>query len=190
MSSLLESTKNTRALLPDSLKFIRSDVPDKITAQETQWLIDNGITTVIDLREESEYTARRCSLEGDAAFDYRHMPVTGGNAVPTSVEGVPQSYIKMADEYMESIIETIMNAPANVIYFCSAGKDRTGVVSAIILHRLGYSRRFIIDDYMQSGKNLMDMIEVYAARFPQACKAAMIPQERFMEAFLDHYCAR
>jgi len=190
MSSLLESTKNTRAILPDSMKFIRSDVPDKITANDIEWLISNGITTVIDLREESEYTERRCPLEDNTAFDYRHMPVTGGNAVPTSVEGVPQSYIKMADEYMESIVSTIMNAPTNVIYFCSAGKDRTGIVSAVILHKLGFSHEFIIEDYMQSGKNLMDMIEVYAARFPQVCKAAMVPQERFMQEFLDHYCAR
>lgn len=190
MSSLLESTKNTRAILPDSLRFIRSDVPDKITQRDIQWLIDNNITTVIDLREESEYTARRCPLEDNTAFDYRHMPVTGGNAVPTSVEGVPQSYIEMADDYMESIISTIMNAPTNVLYFCSAGKDRTGIVSAIILHKLGFSQQFIIDDYMQSGKNLIDMIEIFAARFPQACKAAMIPQERYMAEFLDHYCAR
>lgn len=190
MSSLLESTRNTRAILPDSLKYIRSDVPDKITQQDIQWLLGNGITTVIDLREESEYAERRCPLEDNEAFIYHHMPVTGGNAVPTSVEGVPQSYIKMADEYMESIINTIMNAPTNVIYFCSAGKDRTGVVSAIILHWLGFSREYIIDDYMQSGKNLMEMIEVYAARFPQACKEAMIPQERFMSEFLEFYCAR
>lgn len=190
MSSLLESTKNTRAILPDSLRFIRSDVPDKITPQDIQWLIDNNITTAVDLREESEYTARRCPLEDNSAFTYHHMPVTGGNAVPTSVEGVPQSYIKMADDYMESIIETIMNAPSNVIYFCSAGKDRTGIVSAIILNRLGFSRQFIIDDYMQSGENLKDMIEVYASRFPQACKAAMIPQESYIESFLDHYTAR
>lgn len=190
MSSLLESTKNTRAILPDSVRFIRSDVPDKITAEEIKWLIDNGITTAVDLREESEYTERRCPLEDNAAFTYHHMPVTGGNAVPTSVEGVPQSYIKMADGYMERIIDTVMNAPTNVIYFCSAGKDRTGVVSAIILHKLGYSRQFIIDDYMLSGENLRDMIEVFAARFPQVCKAAMMPQERYMEQFLEHYCAR
>lgn len=190
MSSLLESTKNTRAILPDSLRFIRSDVPDKITPQDIQWLFDNGITTVVDLRAESEYTERRCPLEDNGAFSYHHMPVTGGNAVPTSVEGVPQSYMKMADEYMESIVNTIMNAPAGVIYFCSAGKDRTGVVSAIILHRLGYSKQFIIDDYMKSRDNLMEMIEIYAARFPQACKEAMIPQERYMSEFLEYYLAR
>ncbi len=40
---------------------------------------------------------------------------------------------------IDKIINTIMNADSNVMYFCGAGKDRTGVVSAIILRKLGYS---------------------------------------------------
>ena len=62
MKSLLNSTMNTRAILPDSLKYIRSDVPCKITNEETQWLISNNITTVIDLREENECLQKKCPL--------------------------------------------------------------------------------------------------------------------------------
>lgn len=45
----------------------------------------------------------------------------------------------MVDEKMEKIIDRIMNAESNVMYFCTSGKDRTGVVSAIILKRLVHS---------------------------------------------------
>ncbi len=54
MQSLLKSTKNTRAILPDSLQYIRSDVPSCLTEQEVQWLLGNNIATIIDLREEAE----------------------------------------------------------------------------------------------------------------------------------------
>lgn len=39
----------------------------------------------------------------------------------------------MLDSQMYRIIDLICNAKSNVLYFCNAGKDRTGVVSAILL---------------------------------------------------------
>lgn len=39
MGSLLSSTRNTRSLFKDSLKFVRSDVPDNLTEDEVQWLL-------------------------------------------------------------------------------------------------------------------------------------------------------
>ena len=50
MGSLLRSTRNTRALPTGSLRYIRSDVPDNLTDTEIRWLLDNQITTVVDLR--------------------------------------------------------------------------------------------------------------------------------------------
>lgn len=34
IGSILKNTKNTRAILPDSFRFVRSDVPDCITELE------------------------------------------------------------------------------------------------------------------------------------------------------------
>lgn len=50
MSSLLGSTRNTRILPIGTIKYIRSDVPEKLTDNETGWLLDNRITTAVDLR--------------------------------------------------------------------------------------------------------------------------------------------
>ena len=55
MGTLLQSTLNTRALPTGNLRYIRSDYPGKLTDQEVKWLLQNDITTVIDLREEKEY---------------------------------------------------------------------------------------------------------------------------------------
>lgn len=39
----------------------------------------------------------------------------------------------MIDDKMKNIIDTIINAKSKVMYFCTAGKNRTGVVSALII---------------------------------------------------------
>lgn len=52
MSSLLKSTRNTRALPTGTMRYIRSDAPTNLTEEEIQGLLDNNITTVIDLGSE------------------------------------------------------------------------------------------------------------------------------------------
>ena len=60
----------------------------------------------------------------------------------------------MLDTQMDKIIDTILSAKHNVLFFCGAGKDRTGVVSAVLLKKLGYDDKTIIDDYMKTKENL------------------------------------
>ena len=85
---------------------------------------------------------------------------------------------------MEEIIDTIMHADFNVMYFCTAGKDRTGVVSAIILRRLGFNDEVIIDDYMESGDNLMDMLTDYVRVHPEVDLEIIVPHRENMERLL------
>ena len=163
MSSIFTSTQNTRPILPDSLRFIRSDALFSPTEDELGWLRYNNVTTVIDLRAEDEVQACPTKLASAEGFTYRNMPVTGGFYIPKTAADVPQSYVDMLDEQMDAIIGVIMSAQTNVLYFCAAGKDRTGVVSAVLLHKLGYDEDYIIADYMQSAEELRTMLEAYAA---------------------------
>ena len=45
----------------------------------------------------------------------------------------------MVDERLHKTINFIFESKSNVLYFCNAGKDRTGVVSAILLYKSGKS---------------------------------------------------
>ena len=83
------------------------------------------------------------------------------------------------------LIHTIMDAKSNVLYFCGAGKDRTGVVLAIILKRLGYSDQVIIDDYMETKDNLMGFLISYAAAHPEADIKTIIPKEENIRKVLE-----
>ena len=90
----------------------------------------------------------------------------------------------MIDEQMEKIIDTIMCAKSNVMYFCTAGKDRTGVVSAVLLRKLGYSDEVIIEDYMKSKDNLIGMLTAYVKEHPEVDIEIIIPHVDNMSRLL------
>ena len=184
IASLLQSTRNTRVLPTGGIRYIRSDVPENLTDQEIQWLLDHNVTTIVDLRSEEECVRKPCCLKERDGFRYVHLPVTGGGDTPKSLEHLHVVYRQMIDEKMEEIIDTIMNAESNVMYFCTAGKDRTGVVSAIILKRLGFCDEVIIEDYMKSKDNLMDMLTAYVSVHTEVDIEIITPHRENMEQLL------
>ena len=186
----LSAVKNMRAVLPDSLRLIRSDVPTMISQADIHWLRSNNILTVIDLRTESEYLRKPCPLEMYEDVNYLHMPVSGGNRVPATPDGVPLSYIAMADEQMEHIVRTIMESRNNVLYFCNAGKDRTGVLTAILLCRLGFDDEYIISDYLKTAENIGEELKAYAAEHPEVDIEVITPKRQYMADFLKAYRKR
>ena len=184
MGSLLKSTRNTRALPTGTLRYIRSDYPGHLSDEEVSWLRKNGVTTIIDLRDKTEYAEKPCRLETESGFTYYHLPVTGGGGIPESPESVADAYMKMIDGQMERIICAIVKAESNVLYFCGAGKDRTGVVSAILLKQLGFSDSVIIEDYMKTKDNLLDFLKAFAAEHPEVNIHTILPREENIKKVL------
>lgn len=86
---------------------------------------------------------------------------------------------------MNTILDTIENATSNVMYFCTAGKDRTGVVSALLLRRLGVSEDVIVEDYMKSKENLSDMLTTYVKNHPEVDIDIIIPHEENIRRVLE-----
>ena len=64
------------------------------------------------------------------------------------------------------ILNKLAALDGRVLIHCTAGKDRTGILAALILHALGVSRDAIIADYMRSGQSqaLQDMAAAVAER--------------------------
>lgn len=167
------------------MRFIRSDCPEKLTDEEAEWLLQNQVTTIVDLREKKEYERKPCRLETEDGFTYYHMPVTGGGDIPKSPGEVASVYLGMLDKQMDEIIQTIMGAKSNVLFFCGAGKDRTGVVSAIILKKLGFDDQTIIDDYMKTKENLHEFLTAYVKEHPQVDINTVIPNENNIKKVLE-----
>lgn len=186
MSSLFTSTRNTRFLKGGSLpehRYIRSDAPYQLSEDDIRWLIDRNILTAVDLRQGHEIAANPSVLSGRPEFTYLKMPVTSGIIVPLAELKIVQAYLKMVDDQMTRIIDTIESAPGGVLYFCAIGKDRTGVVSALLQRRAGASRQEIVNDYTASYENLKDLIDEWCQTDPEA--EVLIPKAIYMEEFLD-----
>ena len=108
MESLLKSTLNTR-IVPGTHRFIRSDLPNHLTEDEKQWLLEDEIKTVVDLRTSDEYTKWPSSFENDNRFTVLHMPVTLINdGIAKNIDEMTKIYAGMVDEQLTNILDTIL----------------------------------------------------------------------------------
>jgi len=169
---------------------LRSDVPIKITENEKDWLLSNNVTTIVDLRTEEERVRKHCPLIDDSRFSYYVFTIAGGDKVPHSIDDVSKSYISMVDTKFDTMIEFLLNIKSNVLYFCNAGKDRTGVVSAVLLYKLGMPLEYVVNDYMKSKFNLETLLNEFARQNPAINIDVITPQERYIKEFLRWYIDR
>lgn len=186
MQKIFASTDNTREIINGERKLIRSDVPTRLSEGEREWLLANSVHLVIDLRTDREREAKPCPLEFDNRFDYRKIPLTGGDTVPTSVKDVPKSYIKMADKKLDLARDLILNS-GGALFFCNAGKDRTGVLAAALLCKLGFPDEYIVSDYMTSRDNLIVRLLAFARANPEIDIEVITPREDYIREFLAWY---
>lgn len=195
--SLLLSTANTRELgdhpaadggVTKFDRIWRSDAPIDPTGEDTILLQSKGIRTVIDLRSDEEVRRRPTALSCTAGFDYRHLPVTEGSEPPDSFEKVPLSYMEIAAaKSLPRVFETIADADGGVMFFCTAGKDRTGVVSAILLLTCGVDRETVCRDYALSRKYNKLRLEQYLAEHPETDRRIVTANEESMESFIEMF---
>lgn len=139
-------------------KIIRSNLPNQISEEDKNYLKRIGIKHIIDLRSKEEVETKPSVFAGDTDFCFHHLEMIGGREIPKSCSAVPVSYFNMleAKNNIRKIFE-ILKSGEKVLYFCNAGKDRTGVVTALILSALGVSIDDIANDYVAT-KDLMENI--------------------------------
>ena len=134
-----------------------------------------GIRTVIDLRIASERTA---VPEADCVLDNAAV-VTTPLPVPYNVS--PSDYIADLNEIdsIAAAFERLGDPTAYPIYLhCTWGRDRTGVIVAVILRALGASHADILKEYMLSSATV--------GAYPRSLEAvlAAIEEGGGIEAYL------
>lgn len=195
---MLESTMNTRDLglyriagtkeytLPKQI--LRSDRCEVLSSRDKELLLNMKITTIIDLRGEGEVKAKPSAFEKDKEFFYHHFPIVEGAEPPNCLGDVPLSYMEMAEaDCMRDVFKTIANAEFGVLFHCTAGKDRTGVVSAILLSLAGVSNEDIIFDYALSREFNKARLEAYLKAHPEVDKEIVLANEKSMSKFLQMF---
>lgn len=187
---IFKNTLNTRSILEHDIKYIRSDVPANISEDEKDKLLLNNIITIIDFRTETERKRKQCPLIEDSRFSYYIFSIAGGDKVPSKVEEVPRSYMNMVNAEFDDMIDFLLKVDSNVLYFCNAGKDRTGVVSAVLLYKLGMSVEYIINDYMKSKSNLKRILDEFSEQNPDIDIEVITPHKQYIKEFLEWYIDR
>ena len=193
--SLLETTMNTRDLgghlCSDGSKtkekqILRSDKQNYPNERDIKFLKGNGITTIIDFRTAKDIQVSPSAFQNKEGFRYYNFPIEEGSQVPESIEAVPGSYMKIAESpSLKDIFTTIAESETGVMYNCSAGKDRTGVVTAIILMLCGVNEDEIVADYMLTKEYNKERFKMAAIHHPDIDLNIIIPRESYMKDFMN-----
>ena len=131
-------------------------------------LIEYGIRTVIDLRRTDEVEAAPNVFAGSPQVSYHHQnligdePLAGSDLVESGEpsDRILSSYCAWLEQCQPQIYRTLatLASPGALpaMYNCAGGKDRTGVISALLLGIAGVPEDVIAEDYALSARYLLD----------------------------------
>lgn len=138
--------------------FVRSEAPVEIGPEDTAYLLNYGVTASMDLRSTGEARARPSDLA--AVMPYYSRPlfheaaVAGGpRPKPPIHKGWGEQYISMAEEsrdWAREVLEIAADHQGALLYHCTTGKDRTGLLTCYLLSVAGVGRADIAADYCVS----------------------------------------
>jgi len=166
---------------------LRSDALDQLTAADVERLVgDVGLAHVVDLRSATERSERGRGPLGGTPVRYTEVEVIGPDDLARRAHaraaafaaGEPPAQV-IADGYVE-LLE--LGAPAFAAAFgaivapggtpalvhCAIGKDRTGVLTALLLDAAGVERDAIVADYAHTGERMAPIIERWIVNNPSS----------------------
>lgn len=176
-------------------KAFRSDELSQLSDADLAHLSQIGLRLAIDLRSPSEIKGQEALLPQGCAYRqmrvYKREPLA--EYVPTILfrrhalsQALADSYILLAESRAEvfgailRLLADAENFPLN--YHCTSGKDRTGIVTALLLSLLGVPDETIIADYSLSNLGF----EYYYQRFVARGQLDLlgVPYEEFSALFI------
>jgi len=154
-------TTDGRITRPGAL--VRADSLDRLSEHAWEMLLDHGVRTVIDLRNEDEYgphaahrpngiTTLRLPLDNDRDREFWRIWESGPQF------GTPlyyRSHIERFPQASARVLSAIAHAvPGGVLFHCGAGRDRAGQIAMLTLALADVSAEDIAADYELSHDRL------------------------------------
>ena len=148
---------------------LRADNLCRLSADGCAALASYGVRTIIDLRTPAEVALAPHPFGPEAAearahgVAYLHLSLIashdpGVQAAIGAASGVEQSYLRivaLCRPQMGAVLSAVAQAAeGGVLVHCHAGKDRTGLVVAMLLSLAGVSPEVVADDYALSDTHL------------------------------------
>lgn len=155
---------------------VRADSVRQLTEEGWQALVDYGIRTVVDLRMDEE---REKDPPAGAPIDLLHISLfdddkavfeevdAAAEAAPDVASATREVYLLFLEHFKTNVamaIRTVANAPeGGVVVHCMGGKDRTGLITALLLELAGVDDEQIAADYALSEERLRPRHELWFA---------------------------
>jgi protein tyrosine/serine phosphatase len=177
----------------------RADGLGELTGTDLEVLRALGIRTVIDLRSGDELERGRFDVNAHPVA-FHHFPFIEQLPDAEEFDRRPgllgaqyQEMLSDAGEQIRAALE-VLAAPGALpaVFHCTAGKDRTGVLSAIVLTLLGVDEPTVVADYALSGEAMRRLRAKLILKYPDSRETIENIDEVFsadpaqMEQLLDH----
>jgi protein-tyrosine phosphatase len=144
----------------------RADGLDKLTDDDLDVLRPMALRTVVDLRTRHELDTRGRFPVESHPVTFHHLSILDRTWSHDEArnDGLPpdqflhRAYHAMlaegADRFAEAF--SILTGPDALpaVFHCAAGKDRTGLLAALVLGALGVERAAIVDDYALTAQTM------------------------------------
>jgi protein-tyrosine phosphatase len=173
----------------------RSDTLQALTDADVTRLVDRlGVELLVDLRLGPETVAQGRGPMAAAGICYLNAPLP---TVPVTdlppAEQILHFYRATLDSAVLSTVVRLVAATAGrpTVLHCAAGKDRTGLVTALTLGLAGVDADDIVDDYLASAHNMPRIVErfrdwpFYSEHMATVPPEVYQAQERTIRGFLD-----
>lgn len=151
----------------------RADGLSRLTSADRDVVRNLGVATVIDLRSTLEMVTGRFPTD-ELAVDFHHLPLLDTLPDPDRFQLAPGLLAVHYEEIARdgaARIATALGIIAEqrchpVVVHCTAGKDRTGVLMAVLLSLLGVPDDVVVEDYALSGQAMGALRQRLVSRHP------------------------
>lgn len=178
--------------------FLRSGAPSELkTREEFEQVKAYGVKNVIDFRGVTELERCGNPFRDDADTNFYSIPLFIGD--PGDVNNDTMQFLRthhLGDYYViimeqlgdkvAQILRILLNAEGLTLYHCAHGKDRTGVISAILYLIAGADREDIVTNYKVSYDYLEDFLKPLIDAAPDDMKHTLRSDEINIRIFLKY----
>ncbi|MBS7334186.1 MAG: tyrosine-protein phosphatase [Weeksellaceae bacterium] len=177
---------------------IRTDELSRLNTNDLEFLADLNVKTVVDFRTAEERKSSIDRVPSTCKNEF-HLDIMAANmnAFMQKMQSGLTDYKHMMQQfYSDLVLEenamkefkeffSILQIKENcsVIYHCTAGKDRTGIATALILKSLNVDWNTIESDYLLSNQFLEKKYAAYIEQNPSLANIFLVNAEYLQGAF-------